>query len=172
MVGHAQPLSTGTPPRTSITHLDCSRPRPLCLTPPNGATSLVMATSFTPTMPERRRCGELGVGRCGELGVGRCGELGARHLPLGLACCPPGSDPPPYDTFTPPLTHHPQPLAHQTRAPQPPARHAPGPSCKSMKQVHTRSCWPSSPPLRPSQTYWAHMQMCVGRRARGQREQV
>lgn len=34
-----------------ITYFDCSRPSPLCFTPPNGAASLVMATSLIPTMP-------------------------------------------------------------------------------------------------------------------------
>ena len=33
---------------SAMPYLDCSRPSPDCLTPPKGATSLVMATSFRP----------------------------------------------------------------------------------------------------------------------------
>ena len=36
---------------SSIPHFECSRPMPECLMPPKGATSDVMPTSFTPTMP-------------------------------------------------------------------------------------------------------------------------
>ena len=36
---------------SSIPYLECSLPSPLCFQPPNGATSLVMATWFTPIMP-------------------------------------------------------------------------------------------------------------------------
>lgn len=36
---------------SSIPYFECSLPSPECFQPPNGATSLVMATWFTPTMP-------------------------------------------------------------------------------------------------------------------------
>ena len=36
---------------SSIPYFECSRPMPECLMPPKGATSDVMPTSFTPTMP-------------------------------------------------------------------------------------------------------------------------
>ena len=36
---------------SSMPYLECSRPMPECLIPPKGATSEVMATSFTPIMP-------------------------------------------------------------------------------------------------------------------------
>ena len=36
---------------SSMPYLECSRPMPECLIPPKGATSDVMATSFTPIMP-------------------------------------------------------------------------------------------------------------------------
>ena len=36
---------------SSIPYFECSRPMPECLMPPKGATSDVMPTSLTPTMP-------------------------------------------------------------------------------------------------------------------------
>ena len=39
---------------SSIPYFECSRPMPECLMPPKGATSDVMPTSFTPTMPNSR----------------------------------------------------------------------------------------------------------------------
>jgi len=47
------------------THFDCSRPNPLCLTPPKGAASFVMVTSLIPTMPEGLRCTKEWVCTCG-----------------------------------------------------------------------------------------------------------
>ena len=42
--------------RTSMPYREPSRPIPDCLTPPKGATSVLMSPEFTPTIPYCRLC--------------------------------------------------------------------------------------------------------------------
>src|SRR5689334_9714892 len=53
---HMPPISTYFTSRySSMPYLEPSRPRPDCLTPPNGATSVEMMPALTPTMPTSMR---------------------------------------------------------------------------------------------------------------------